>query len=200
MLAPGRIGLNRLDLSVTTKDGRPLPDGAEVVLRYATLDQDTGINESKTEALGGGRFTATNSYLSTVGLWEVAALVRRPKADETRIPFQFSLTGQTGQIVQPENRPAAPLERGRELYGANCAQCHGVAARGDGPLAAALNPRPFDLTVHVPLHTDQEVRDWIGNGIPRTAMPAWKDQFSEEEIQAIVNYLRQVAEQSTQER
>jgi mono/diheme cytochrome c family protein len=31
-------------------------------------------------------------------------------------------------------------------------------------------------------------------------MPAWKDQFSEEEIQAIVNYLRLVAEQTNQSR
>lgn len=197
VLSPGRIGLNRFDLSLTSG---AVPEGTEVVLRISTLDRDTGIAEAKMESLGGGRFTTSGTYLSTVGLWEVAALVRRPNADEARLAFQLSLTTSTGQAQVRENRPAAPLARGREIYAANCASCHGEGARGDGPLAPALNPRPVDLTVHVPLHADSVIRDWIANGIPRTAMPAWKDQFSDEEIQAIVNYLRQVAEQTKQDR
>ena len=200
VLSPGRIGLNRFDLTVTDTGAQPAPDGTQVVLRVSTLDRDTGIGEVKTEPLGGGRFTAAGTYLSTVGLWEVAALVRRPGRDEVRLPFQLSLTEATGQAEVRENRPAAPLERGRELYNANCVQCHGATGRGDGPLAPALQPRPVDLTVHVPLHTDQELYDWIANGIPRTAMPAWKDQFSDEEIQAITNFLRQLAEQANTER
>jgi copper transport protein len=200
VMTPGRIGLNRFDFTVTEGNGRPVPNGTEVVLRISTLDVDTGITEAKTEALGGGRFTATGTYVSTVGLWEVAALVRRPGRDEVRVPFQFRMSEITGQVQVRESRPAAPLERGRELYQANCTQCHGETARGDGPLAPALNPRPVDLTVHVPLHSDQELHDWIANGIPRTAMPAWKDRFSEEEIQAIINYLRQVAEQAQRDR
>lgn len=200
IMTPGRIGLNRFDIAVNERDGRPVPNGTEVVLRISTLDVDTGITEAKSEALGGGRFTVTGTYVSTVGLWEVAALVRRPGRDEVRVPFQFRMSETTGQVQVRQSRPAAPLERGRELYQANCTQCHGETARGDGPLAPALNPRPVDLTVHVPLHSDQELRDWIANGIPRTAMPAWKDQFSEEEIQAIINYLRQVAEQTQRDR
>ncbi len=200
VMTPGRIGLNRFDLTVNERNGRPVANGTEVVLRISTLDVDTGITEARTQALGGGRFTTSGTYVSTVGLWEVAALVRRPGRDEVRVPFQFRMSQITGQVEVRESRPAAPLERGRELYQANCTQCHGEAARGDGPLAPALNPRPVDLTVHVPLHSDQELHDWIANGIPRTAMPAWKDQFSEEEIQAIINYLRQVAEQAQRER
>jgi mono/diheme cytochrome c family protein len=200
VLSPGRIGLNRFDLTVTTTANQPPPDGTEVVLRISTLDQDTGTNEARMEAAGGGRFTTTGTYLSTVGFWEIAALVRRPGVDEVRLPFQLSLTSLTGQAEVRENRPAAPIERGRELFANNCIQCHGATGRGDGPLAAALQPRPVDLTVHVPLHTDREIFEWITNGVPRTAMPAFKDAFTEEEIQAIINYLRQIAEQANQER
>lgn len=41
-----------------------------------------------------------------------------------------------------------PVEQvnARELYLANCAACHGAEGRGDGPLAAGLDPRPADLT------------------------------------------------------
>ncbi|MFN8557517.1 MAG: copper resistance protein CopC [Dehalococcoidia bacterium] len=196
VLSPGRIGLNRFDLTVTDAAGRPIGAGASALLRISTLDQDTGINEATMEAQSGGRFTATGTYLSTVGLWEVAALVRRPDKDEVRLPFQLSLTSLTGQAEVRDNRPAAPIERGRELFAANCAQCHGAGGRGDGPLAPGLSPRPVDLTVHVPLHGDRELYDWIANGVPRTAMPAWKGVFTDEEIQAIINHLRQVAEQA----
>jgi hypothetical protein len=37
-------------------------------------------------------------------------------------------------------------EHGRDLYVRHCASCHGAAGRGDGPAAAALAPRPTDLT------------------------------------------------------
>ncbi len=35
---------------------------------------------------------------------------------------------------------------GRAIFMANCAQCHGVSGKGDGPWAEGLEPRPADLT------------------------------------------------------
>lgn len=40
---------------------------------------------------------------------------------------------------------APSLARGREVYEANCAGCHGAAGRGDGPQGAGLTPRPANL-------------------------------------------------------
>ena len=200
VLAPGRIGNNRFDLTVRRQDGGPLARDASVVLRITTLDQETGTTEAPMEPLGAGRFTTTGAYLSTVGLWQIAAVVRRPGHDDATLTFALSLTEATGRPQVQENRPAAPLARGRELYQQNCTQCHGVAGRGDGPLAAGLRPPPLDLTVHVPLHSDGELANWITNGIPRTSMPAFGSQFSPEEIQAVVNYLRELARQSGQDR
>ena len=199
VLSPGRIGNNRFDLTVT-KDGGSLPADTSAVLRITTLDQETGTTEAPMETLGGGRFTTAGSFLSTVGLWEIAAVVRQPGRDDVILPFALSLTESTGRPQTEEQRPAAPLARGRELYQANCVQCHGGGGRGDGPLAAGLRPPPLDLTVHVPLHSDQELTNWITNGVPRTSMPAWGGQFTAEETQAVINYLRELARQSGQER
>lgn len=44
----------------------------------------------------------------------------------------------------PDSMPE-PAE-GRALYLGNCAVCHGIAGRGDGPAAAGLDPAPSDLT------------------------------------------------------
>lgn len=79
---------------------------------------------------------------------------------------------------------------GRALFQQNCVVCHGPEGRGDGPQAAELNPRPADLRQHLPLHTDPQFFAFISNGVAGTAMPAWREQFSETEIWNIINFLR----------
>lgn len=39
------------------------------------------------------------------------------------------------------------VEDGRRQFRRLCASCHGIGARGDGPVAPALGERPTDLTV-----------------------------------------------------
>ena len=43
------------------------------------------------------------------------------------------------------NEMPAPSE-GAAVFASNCVSCHGTSARGDGPLANDLSPRPTDLT------------------------------------------------------
>jgi mono/diheme cytochrome c family protein len=53
-----------------------------------------------------------------------------------------------GCMPSSGDRAPAPTaaERGASWFGAYCVSCHGESARGDGPAAAALDPRPADLT------------------------------------------------------
>ena len=88
----------------------------------------------------------------------------------------------------PEN-----VDAGRALFQANCAVCHGQRALGDGPAAFTLNPRPFNLQLHVPQHATGEVFYWISEGVQGTAMPAWKDKLSDEQRWQIIRYLDALA-------
>jgi len=98
--------------------------------------------------------------------------------------------------------PIAPTEqsvaRGRELFQQNCISCHGVDGRGDGPESADLNPAPTDFRLHLPLHTDPQFYAFIENGYPGSAMPAFGDVFSEEDIWNLVNFLRTFGETPAQ--
>ena len=73
--------------------------------------------------------------------------------------------------------PALPaarnLERGRALFEANCAGCHGRSGAGDGPAAAALSPRPTNLAEH--RYRLDRLGEALWNGIAGTSMSAWRD-------------------------
>jgi len=84
----------------------------------------------------------------------------------------------------------AQLAAGRQTYLQNCATCHGDSGRGDGPAAANLNPKPADLTVHVPLHTDGDLYWWVTNGISGTAMPAWESRLTDLQRWQVVTFVR----------
>lgn len=45
----------------------------------------------------------------------------------------------------PQEMPTA--DDGAAFFAANCTACHGTTGRGNGPLAADLNPQPTDLTM-----------------------------------------------------
>ena len=91
--------------------------------------------------------------------------------------------------------PATPdhVAAGRATYQAKCSICHGQRGRGDGPAALTMVPRPFDLTVHVPLHADGEIQWFVSEGIAGTQMPAWKDQLTETERWQVIRYLQELA-------
>ena len=97
------------------------------------------------------------------------------------------------------NRPnlVAPsveaVDAGRAVYRQRCAACHGDRGRGDGPAGVTLEPRPADLVLHVPQHTDGELYYMISVGFPGSAMPQWRSALSETERWEVVHYLRVLA-------
>lgn len=83
---------------------------------------------------------------------------------------------------------AASIEEGQKLFKQNCVSCHGPIARGDGPAAASLRPRPADLAIMAGHHPDGDLAWKIANG--RGAMPSWKDSLSENQIWTLVTYIK----------
>ena len=52
-------------------------------------------------------------------------------------------------LAFPAIAVAGDAAAGKALFEVNCGTCHGMAGKGDGPLAAALNPKPRDLSAGV---------------------------------------------------
>ncbi|MCO5224397.1 MAG: c-type cytochrome [Thermomicrobiales bacterium] len=83
------------------------------------------------------------------------------------------------------------VKRGEDLYANYCASCHGANLRGDGPLAAALNPPPasFDAP-HTKVHSNADLIYWIQYGMQGTAMPGFRSQLEDQGIRDVIAYIQ----------
>lgn len=98
--------------------------------------------------------------------------------------------GVAPSAVNPIPPDDASVSAGREIYEAECVSCHGPAGRGDGPLAATLDPPPLDLVIHVPLHPDDALFGFVFNGIEGTGMPAFGERYGELDTWHIINFIQ----------
>jgi cytochrome c oxidase cbb3-type subunit 3 len=89
----------------------------------------------------------------------------------------------------PDQRPILPsqVRTFSELYGQNCAGCHGA----DGRLGAA---RPLSDPLYLALVDDSTLRQIIGFGVPRTAMPGFSQKgggfLTDEQVDVLIREMR----------
>jgi mono/diheme cytochrome c family protein len=103
----------------------------------------------------------------------------------------------TAGLTNPVAPDEGSLARGGAIYAQNCAACHGATGRGNGPLAATLNPRPADFVQHVNFHTDEVLFDWISKGIAGTSMQAWEGTLTETDRWHVLNYIQSLVQRAT---
>ncbi len=92
------------------------------------------------------------------------------------------------------------LDNGIVLWAQNCAPCHGVSGKGDGPTIAAMD------NVSIPDFTDPEAAKTrapadmfttIREGRMDKLMPPWKDRLSDEQIWDVAAYAQSLSASAT---
>jgi mono/diheme cytochrome c family protein len=101
-----------------------------------------------------------------------------------------SVRQRAAAITVPDLAQPGQVQRGLALYRWHCVQCHGAPGVAPEPFALGMTPAPANLA-----HTAREwpVADlfWVvKEGIKMTGMPAWKYRMTEEDIWAVVAFLR----------
>ncbi|MBI4382543.1 MAG: c-type cytochrome [Nitrospinae bacterium] len=111
----------------------------------------------------------------------------------------FALPGASWAAEKPDAVKKDLLEKGKKVYFKRCVWCHGVEGAGDGPSADRLFTRPRNFNQgtfkiratdsgHLPLESDLVLT--VKNGLPGSAMPAWGEVLNEDEIVAVVNFVK----------
>jgi cbb3-type cytochrome c oxidase subunit III len=96
----------------------------------------------------------------------------------------FVLFGASGAIAQD-------AAKGKEVFTANCASCHGPEGKGDGPAGAALNPKPADFSKSASdqatiLKTITEGGAAVGKS---PLMVAWKGTLNDAQIKDVTAFV-----------
>jgi high-affinity iron transporter len=154
-------------------DGRIV---ARAEVDEARLFLEEARRSAKSLAVGSGPapVATLDSLLAVVkGLGSPETLDARVRAFTTALAAHHGVS-----LDELPNRPP-DLALGAEAYRANCAGCHGSLGRGDGPLAAGLDPAPANLADWKSLR-DQSPLDYyrrINIGVVGTAMPGFEDRL-----------------------
>ncbi|MEO8243479.1 MAG: cytochrome c [bacterium] len=106
------------------------------------------------------------------------------------------------QALQAETIDPATILQGQQIYASNCAACHGANLQGQPDwkhrLATGRMPAPpHDVTGHTWHHSDRDLftlTKWgvaavVGGGY-ESDMPAFGEKLSDDEIEAVLDYIK----------
>ncbi|HLQ35600.1 MAG TPA: c-type cytochrome [Chloroflexota bacterium] len=99
--------------------------------------------------------------------------------------------GQDGASGRGQRSAKLLADAGRNAYLGSCAQCHGDKGDGKGALGRSTAPVATDLTSRDARDkTDAQLFWIIKNGLSFTAMPGFASDYPDEDVTALVTYVR----------
>ncbi len=84
----------------------------------------------------------------------------------------------------------ALIRLGAGHFETGCAPCHGAPGRQRNPLVKLMEPEPPDLRSRLPNYDDKQLYWIVWNGIRYTGMPGWAGDHRQDEVWALVAFLR----------
>jgi len=124
---------------------------------------------------------------STAFLWAHGDKQEK-KMKKSRKKMHWTAPADAKSRINPVTDPQESAIRGKSLYLANCIDCHGPKADGNGPSAEYLVPKPSNLRAMAGHHPDGDMAWKIEMG--KGDMPAWKDVFTDQQIWDLVNFIQ----------
>jgi len=98
--------------------------------------------------------------------------------------------------VPPLDDPAL-LPPAAGHFETGCAICHGSPAQGRSDAVRAMLPPPPDLKTVVASWSDAQLFEIVRHGVRFTGMPAWPAQIRDDEVWAMVAFLRKLPDMDT---
>jgi high-affinity iron transporter len=162
------------------------------IVTHAEVDEARMfLEEARRAAAGLSAVPGVRPVAALDSLLALVAAVAAPDTLDARVrALATALADGYGVVLDQLPRQTPSLARGAEIYRESCAGCHGDAGRGDGRLAATIQPPPTDLTGWATLK-DRSPLDYyrrVTIGVVGTAMPAFEARVPAEDRWAVALY------------
>jgi len=131
----------------------------------------------------------TQIGLSVLVIFYISFLwAHEDKHEKKVVKTHWAAPLEEGNQLNPVKDTIESVQRGQNLYIANCAACHGPDAEGDGPDAEFLDSRPSNLRAMAGHHPDGDMAWKIRTG--KDDMTPWKDVITEKQTWDLVNFIQ----------
>lgn len=109
------------------------------------------------------------------------------------VAMVMALAGGGGVKEVTTSSPEPDVMSGRIIYSTICLRCHGIDGKGEGQMT--LTPPVPDLTSPaVQSKLDARLFKSVHDGKANTAMGAWREVLSDDEIWDVLAYVRTMAQ------
>jgi mono/diheme cytochrome c family protein len=110
---------------------------------------------------------------------------------------KIAVMTQAGSAQNPLGQNPRSAESGRVAFTGSCSVCHGANGDGKGVFGQAIYPPATDLrSENTQEKSDAQLFWIIKNGLSFAGMPAFGNQYSDQDIWNLVNYTRALASTS----
>lgn len=107
---------------------------------------------------------------------------------------ELAVRTQAGSAQNPLGQNSRALESGRASYIGSCAVCHGATGDGTGMFGQSVYPPATDLRAHDTQEKSDAQLFWIiKNGLSFAEMPGFGEQYTDQDIWALVSYTRSLS-------
>lgn len=129
-----------------------------------------------------------------LGLYNVAASAGHWHITEALLRFgmENSVKARASDAPPPNLDDADLIRLGAGHFHGGCAQCHGAPGAPVDPIARSMLPPPPDLAQSTVRWRDQELFWIVKHGIKYAGMPAWPASGRDDEVWALVAFLRRL--------
>lgn len=128
------------------------------------------------------------------GLYNIAAVDQHtlPVYTVLDTSLRQAIRQRARNIAEPSLSGPALAEKGYLRFRDNCVPCHGAPGVAPGDAGKGMLPLPNNLAESAREMAPREIFWVVKNGIKMTGMPAWEFRFEDEEIWAIVAFVKRL--------